>query len=305
MENVRISIPEFDERGLTYEESFRIIVIMLNHELYYLKNLHPSEAIDDLDAYPLQVAQRIVNTAYTLHSIIERDKDYVVANIIVRSIADYISSFILIYNEADERKKVLRHYLYIIDGLQGRLNQLPENLFNDGQLVQAEYEALSKQIEEAKANYQAIYDFSIKQIRNLPNYSGHKAVIDKLIRKANWKFKSLTITNMDKNTLKWNDLYSYLNLKESSGFFSSLSEFVHGLSTSNLAFGKNNEIFEPVYSITISLMGKLREILDVVYSDDIKIIRPKMITALCDEGMPNHYVMDLLDSLKKSQRVKK
>lgn len=61
MENVRISIPEFDERGLTYEESFRIIVIMLNHELYYLKNLHPSEAIDDLDAYPLQVAQRIVN----------------------------------------------------------------------------------------------------------------------------------------------------------------------------------------------------------------------------------------------------
>lgn len=53
MDKVHISIPEFDEAGLTYEECFRMIFVFLKHEVFHLKNIHSSECIDDLEAYPL------------------------------------------------------------------------------------------------------------------------------------------------------------------------------------------------------------------------------------------------------------
>ena len=42
-----------------------------------------------------------------------------------------------------------------------------------------------------------------------------------------------------------------------SDFFSCQSEFVHGLSTSNFAYGSDEQTFEPVYGIAMSLLGKL------------------------------------------------
>lgn len=293
MNQTHISIPEYDERGLTYEEVFRIALIMTKHELIYLKELHPSECICDLEAYPLQIIERIVRTAYTLYSVIERDKDYVVANMIVRSLADSISSFILIYNEKDSNMRALRHYLYIMDGLNGRLKQLPDNLMNNGRLCESEFDSLVKQIKEAKNNYESAFNFSANQIRSLIIYHDRKSIVDKLIKISNWKFKNL---NSATASYKWNELYSFMELNSSS-FFSLLSEFVHGFSTSNFAYEEDQVTFEPIYGLATSLMGKLRKIIETIYKNDIIRIRPKMITALVDHGMPSQYVTNLFNAL--------
>lgn len=291
MNNVRITIPEFEEAGLSYEETFRIMLITLKHKLHYLKEIHPSESIDDIRAYPLLIIKRIVKTTCTLHSVIERDKDYVVANMIIRSLADYISSFILIYDEEDQNQKILRHYLYIMDGFKVRIKYLSNNLVNDGRISESEHTALLRQITEAKSSYEAAYNLSINEIKAIPAYKGRMAVIDALIESTNWKFKTL---GSSKNFYNWDAMHELLGFSKIPHFFSSLSDSVHGLSTSNLIIEDNPATFEPIYGISISLLGKLNEVLDVIFKEEMKLIHPKLISMLTDEGTPSHYVEYLL-----------
>ena len=67
--NVHISIPELDERNLTTEEFFRVVYVMLVHEMKYLMEIHPSEAINNIEDYPLQLAKRIVESAHDRRSL--------------------------------------------------------------------------------------------------------------------------------------------------------------------------------------------------------------------------------------------
>lgn len=294
MSKLHISIPELDARKLSYEEFFRVMIILVDHESKHLKNLHQSTSINDLQAYPLQIICRIVEAACTLHSVIERDNDYVIANVIVRSLADFISAFSLIYIETEGEERILRHYLYIIDGLQGRLQQFPQHLKNNGRLTSMEYNGLLKQINDAKINYQRAYESSVREIKKLTIYNGYKSAIDGLVKHANWRYKSLASMNVYKNRYNWNELYPFLNMGNVSGFFSTLSEFVHGLSTSNLLYEKTTEDFEPIYGVATSLIGKLQSMLSKLYATDLEILSPKLISALLDEGMPQQYVNDLI-----------
>ena len=64
-DKVHISIPELDSEGLTYEGFFRVLFLLVKHEVAHLKDIYPSCSIDDIKAYPLQIAQRIVITSCT------------------------------------------------------------------------------------------------------------------------------------------------------------------------------------------------------------------------------------------------
>ncbi len=288
-DKVHISIPEFDEAGLTYEECFRMIFVFLKHEVFHLKNIHSSECIDDLEAYPLQIASRVLKTACILHSIIERDKDYVVANAVVRIIADSIATLYLIY-QSDEDKIILRHYLYIMDGVCNRLKNLSQRMEYDKRINEAEFRALENQVTESKRNYEGAYQHCILQIHSLSLYDGNKYAIDNLIKNCNWKFKTISSSSNNKNQYNWKDMYKILNMNCDSGLFSFLGEFVHGLSTSNMVFEIDGVCFEPIYGTSIALLGRLNDFINAYYEMDIPIIRDKMISSLVDEGMPNHYV---------------
>ena len=102
-----MKISELEKLGITCEESYRIVLTILKHEVTLLKDIYNSEAINHIKDYSLVIAKRIVKIANTLHSVIERDKDYVIANMIIRSMADSISLFILIYGEKDINIKSL------------------------------------------------------------------------------------------------------------------------------------------------------------------------------------------------------
>lgn len=295
MSNVHISIPELDERNLTTEEFFRVVYVMLVHEMDYLIDIHPSKAINNIDDYPLQLAKRIVDSACTLYYVIEKQKDYMVAFTIVRSIADMLSTFILLYGRDNPEEKALRHYLYIIDGMQGRLSLLPNALKNDGRLKAEEFEGLSNQIQGARQNYSQAIDICIKEIHALSIYSSNAESVDKLIDKGNWRFKRI---DCSKGTYKWNEMYDLINLKLDGKYISSLSDFVHGLSTSLLIIELDATTFEPVYGVAISLLGKLREYVESLYADDISVAGDKLLLALVDDAMPEQYVEYILKQAK-------
>ena len=285
--SLHISTQELDERNLSYEEFFRVIHVILKHETMYLRQLHPSKSINDIESYPIIIIEKILKITSTLYTVVNANKDYIVSNIIIRSLADVISSLILIYSKSNADLKLLRHYLFIMDGLQGRINNLPSDLKYDGKIKIEEFEALSQQIESARDNYKGAYSCAEEEIKKLSIYESKKTTIDQLISKINWRFKDLSESP---GTYKWSELYTYAELPLDSKFFSSLSEYVHGLSTSNLIVDSDNETFEPILSIASSLMGKVHEFIHHIYADDIPLIKESMISALYDDNLPLHYV---------------
>ena len=295
MSKLHIGIPELDDRKLSYEEFFRIIHVMLRYKTFYLKELYPSNNIGDLNSYPLLIVEKIIKVTRTLHSVINRDRDYVVANIIVRSLADYVSSLSFIYTDTDQSVKTLRHYLFVMDGLKGRIKDLSHDMKYDGRIKEEEFNRLKKQINDALNNYRGACDFAQKQIQQLQLYQENSVIIDEYIKTANWRFKDF---GRKTKSYTWKELYDYIKLPINTAFFSSLSEFVHGLSSSNLTFGEDYENFEPLLSIATSLLGKVSKMLDTIYIEDISSIQPKMIEALYDEDIPRHYIEHILRSFQ-------
>lgn len=295
--SLHINTQELDEQNLSYEEFFRVIHVILKHETMYLRQLHPSKSINDIESYPIIIIEKVLKITSTLYTVVNANKDYIVSNIIIRSLADVISSLILIYSKSNDDLKLLRHYLFIMDGLQGRINNLPGDLKYDGKIKKEEFEALSQQIESARDNYKGAYSCAEEEIKKLSIYESKKNTIDHLISKRNWRFKELSESP---GTYKWTELYTYAELPLDSEFFSLLSEYVHGLSTSNLIVDSDNETFEPILSIASSLMGKVHEFIHNIYADDIPLIKESMISALYDDNLPLHYVESIASEYIKT-----
>ena len=294
-EKVHISIPGLDSEGLTYEEFFRVLFLLVKHEVAHLKDIYPSCSIDDIKAYPLQIAQRIVNTSCTLHNIIEREKDFCSAMAILRVITDTLSSLYLIYKEEGE-KLYLRHYLYVMDGVNNRLKYLPNSMDYDNKISKSEYDALCKQIESSKNNCNETINHCVSEIHSLSLYHGQMYVINKLIKSQNWKFKTFGSANKN-NSYSWLEMYEKLKLQCDPTFFSYLSEFVHGLSISNIAVDIDNTTFEPIYGMTLTLLGRLHDFIECYYCDELPMIRPKLISGLLDNDMPQKYVENFMKKI--------
>ena len=54
-DKVHISIPELDSEGLTYEEFFRVLFLLVKHEVAHLKDIYPSCSIDDIISTSLPI----------------------------------------------------------------------------------------------------------------------------------------------------------------------------------------------------------------------------------------------------------
>lgn len=287
-----ITIQELEDRNLSPEQFFRVICVITKYELAHIAEFHPSLAVNVIDDYPLQIVNRILVTANTLHTIIQQEQDYVVASSIIRSMADMLATYILIYDSVDVEERTLRHYLYIIDGLSKRLKLLPNELLNDGRLNDEEFFALKTQVEEARANYGQVKNLCIENIEKLSLSLSYPKQINELIGRGNWRFIDVS---KPKNAYSWGKLYDMIGLKLDGQFISSLSEFVHGLSTSLLIMSIDYTTFTPVYCLAISLLGKMRELLYKGYARELESFQEKIISVLADEAMPIEYVKYIVD----------
>lgn len=234
----------------------------------------------DIKSYPLKVIDKLTTMLTTLWNVINIDKDFYVANVVIRSVADNVALLFLIYNKDEGEIRILRHYLFLLDGIHSRLANIIIPIKNDD-VTEEEYQKLVKQQEDFKSMLNGCKKYIIECITSLKIYNTNKLGIDMLMRNQkgeelyNWKFKTLNITpsqiNTGKNTYNWKSMYSEIKLPEK--FFSSfLSDYVHGLSMSNITIASDKQNMGTLVYITKVLMDRIELFICKYYAIELKEI---------------------------------
>lgn len=271
-----IQIPEFKKIGenTTPSNILNISICLLEYKIDNLCKYHTINNIDDIDGFACQIAKKMVKSMRTLLAVCNRDKDYAVANSIIRMLADNMATFKLIYCQNEQNEKIYRHYLYILDGVSSRMKLLPETIQNDGKITKEEYTQLSKQIKD-------IRDSDLKAIEHCEQIlNTHKYAIEypefhaQTMKYKNWKYKTLSYTkNSNQNKYSWSEFYQLIDDRPTIQSFISghLSQFVHGLCISNLSLNETEEDFYPIISFGICISGLLLNELKILFDNDDQI----------------------------------
>ncbi len=141
-----------------------------------------------IDSFTARRCINIHRMFYTLRSLLIPSFDDCSVNTLLRSLADHITSLLLIYSGLTKDEILLRHLLCIADGINERKKLV--NLHrgdNNIDVLNMEYD-----LTECK-----------KCIRQCPLYFKHKNRIEYLIKKRIWKYKSLTYNE----NYNWSKLY--------------------------------------------------------------------------------------------------
>ncbi len=252
---MRIPIPEIDDQFDCKEDALKYLIGICSFIVGKTKTIYPGSSVAVIPAYALAFIERVLVQSLTLADIARERKDYVTVCVLVRVLADNIATLNLIYNCEDEEEKSLRHLLYVLDGVQTRWTLLNERRMKyDCNITKDAFDALCQQVQGAKDNAKACIDYCITTIQGLPFYRMNKMQIDVLIERKNWKYKTLGKPN---NSYSWKEMYGMLNIKEGVDMFSSfLSQYVHGLSISNLVL-EDRDDFDAPLSFAICLLGWL------------------------------------------------
>ena len=213
------------------KESWKLCPLIIAHltkEVGLLRLCIGQTTDIDIKSYPLKIIDKLTTMLTTLWKVINKDKDFYVANVVIRSIADNVALLFLIYNKDEGEIRILRHYLFLLDGIRSRLANLIIPIKNDD-ITEEEYQKLVKQQEDFKSMLNGCKKYIIECITSLKIYNTNKLGIDMLMKNKkgeeqyNWKFKTLNITpaqiNTEKNTYNWKSMYSEIKLPEK--FFSS------------------------------------------------------------------------------------
>lgn len=235
----------------------------------------------DIKSYPLKVIDKLTTMLTTLWNVINIDKDFYVANVVIRSIADNVALLFLIYDKDEGEIRILRHYLFLLDGIRSRLANIIMPIKNDD-VTEDEYQKLIKQQEDFKSMLNDCKKNIIECITSLNIYNTNKLGIDMLMKNKkgeelyNWKFKTLNIVpsqiNTEKNTYNWKSMYSEIKLPEK--FFSSfLSDYVHGLSMSNITIAPDKQNMGTLVYITKVLMERIELFVRKYYAIELKDIK--------------------------------
>lgn len=259
------------------KKMYPYLIAHLKKEVSSLSNTIGPTSDIDIRTYPLVVVAELTKMFSTLWNVINIDEDYFVSNIIIRSIADNISSLLLIYDQNDGDIRFLRHSLFLLDGICNRLSNLIKPIKNED-VSEEEYLSSINQQENFKNNLHGAKEHILNQIKNLDIYQTHKENIDILIKNHfNWKFKNFEVTankiNDKNNTYKWKNMYELLNMKELEKFFSSYqSDYVHGLSMSNVYIETNEQNMGVLICFAVALLGRIDKFLHRYYKDYLQVV---------------------------------
>ena len=290
-----MKIKELDKFNGSYHDSFCAIYSMVGYETEQLYKRYHSDAINDIKSYQSRILYKTVKTIYTLYKVISDLQDYNSAGALIRVIADTLSSYNLIYHENDEETKMLRHYLYILDGLSDR-----EKLFSkqkpkyDDNISVDDYNALLYKIANTYDNTIKGIDFCKEQISHLELYKKNCECVKTLINNRNWKFYGFDNTTKRYN---WPEMYKKLFVNETvADAFVFLSQYVHGLSISNLITELDDiELYEPYYSYGIVMLGKVRNFIET----DFGMSRKELINGFEKSEFCKDYILCLSEIEKR------
>lgn len=260
---MKIPIPEIDERFECMEDALEQIIRSCRIIVDKAYIICPSPTVDDIPSYVLSFINKILVQATTLVMIARERNDYNTVCAMVRMIADNVAALNLVYNCEEDEEKVLRHLLYVMDGVTVRYDALVGHpMHYDGKIPQEAYDQLKLQVQGAIDNTAHCISFCEKAIKTRTTYKIFKSQIDTLIKKRDWKFRELG--NPNKKSYSWKEMYSKLDIKTGDEMFPYLSQYVHGLSVSNIAIGDPEDFNAPL-SFAYCLIGWLFNYLLNVY----------------------------------------
>ena len=190
------------------KESWKLCPLIIAHltkEVGLLRLCIGQTTDIDIKSYPLKVINKLTTMLTTLWNVINIDKDFYVANVVIRSIADNVALLFLIYDKDEGEIRILRHYLFLLDGIRSRLANIIMPIKNDD-VTEDEYQKLIKQQEDFKSMLNDCKKNIIECITSLKIYNTTPLGLDLSIKtkKAeylyNWTFKTLIILHSQINT---------------------------------------------------------------------------------------------------------
>jgi len=285
-----------DERFSCTEDAVEHIIRICNVIVDKARVVFPNSSITDIPGYVLEFCRKVLMQAATLVKVAREEKDYNTVCSLVRILADNMAILQVVYNCQKEEEKILRHFLYVLDGVSQRYEYLKDcRMSYDGRIPKETFVALMRQVQGAKNNAVDCIKMCDDAIKKLPIYAAHNNEIDALIRKRNWKFKQVDpFHEKDKNAYSWKEMYGMLEIRDISNIMSYFSQYVHGLSISNIGLGDPDDFDAPL-SFSFCLLGWLYNYLNKEYvphigeytMEDIDKMAPGLIDAIIARKIKN------------------
>lgn len=295
-----ITIPGLERYNGSYYDAYKAIYSLVAYEVEELRSMFPEKAINSIDGYKVGILAKMMFASCSFMVIIEQTHDYSSAATILRSIADNLASYILVYHEKNKDELLLRHYLFLYDGfntrLNGRLAIMPNT---DSSIPKIEEEMLQKMVREANIKDEKAIALCLTKIRSNNLYKKYTTELEYLINHKKWNYISLE-KYKERNT--WEKMYPLINGKESSSvYISYLSQFVHGLSSSNLIYDANNtNTFNELIGIGITFLGKINDFAQNDFNIDKKALMHNFFQSEFGKVHLSYVTAEYLESFLKS-----
>ena len=193
--------------------SFKTMMVLATEMMNLLRVKFPSSSIEDWQGYLVQRLSLMLPTYRTFSKVLLEDKDYITTNTILRMMVDNLAITKFIYVDHKGEMRLLRHYLFLLDGSLTYL-KITDSM-NSNVLIIEERERCKREVQHTK-----------EQIMKLSIYEIQHLYIDKLLSKGNWNFKNFS----DAGKISYQDLYKTFGIAPNIvAYFVYLSQFAHGL----------------------------------------------------------------------------
>lgn len=237
-----------------------------------LTNLYNNASVQFLKGYVAHFCYLRLRSFDTFIKVVWEHKDYVSANCLLRMLGDCVAVFRLVYMEPDKDLRILRHCLYVIDGAEHNLKVLPEETENDGSLPEEEFKKSQEAINYNRKHRQRLIREAQEMLDTSPLNKINKAAFDRIVEDRNWKFKEFKDCKKEKNQYQWSELYELISCCKGFNLLSYISQYVHGLSMSNLVMQLDEQNINGVVGEALGLIMRLHKYTLAFYPEEQRYI---------------------------------
>ena len=127
------------EIGITSQDMFCFQFSKAEYTSTELYKIHNSNNDDNIKSYVLRYIKNTLNVCESINCIYLNTTDFISASTLLRSVIDRIAILFHIYANDDMETTLLKHYLYLLDGVlyQGRtkidLERIVNNTLDDNE----------------------------------------------------------------------------------------------------------------------------------------------------------------------------
>ena len=148
--------------------SFETMMVFATEMINLLRVKFPSSSIDDWQGYLVQRLSMMLQIYWTFSKVLLEDNDCITTNTILRMMVDNLAITKFIYVDHKGEMRLLRHYLFLLDGSLTYL-KITDSM-NSNVLIIEERERCKREVQHTK-----------EQIMKLSIYEIQHLYIDKLL----------------------------------------------------------------------------------------------------------------------------